>query len=116
MKSMTGYGRGIATCECGTMTVEVSAVNSRKQVDLRCSVPRELGNLEQQIRQCVQKKLSRGSLYVAVSYQLNPETSAADHRLDEQAFLAVAKELAALSEKAGLAAPTVSDVVAVPGV
>lgn len=116
MKSMTGYGRGMAKGECGTLTVEVSAVNSRKQVDLRCSVPRELGMLEQQIRQTVQEKLSRGSLYLAVSYQLNPEFLSKAGRVDTTAFAAVSKELAALAAKTGLSAPTVADVLAVPGV
>ncbi|MGN0867324.1 MAG: YicC/YloC family endoribonuclease [Oligosphaeraceae bacterium] len=117
MQSMTGYGRGVASGECGSLTVEITAVNSRKQVDLRCSLPRELASWEQPIRRRVQSLLSRGSLCLGVSYQLNPQFLAEMPRVDEAAFKAAARELRALAADAGLdAGPTVGDVLAVPGV
>ena len=82
MKSMTGYGRGVAERDGASLSVEISAVNSRKQVDMRFSIPRELGMLEPVLRQRIQQKLSRGSLYVVVSYQLSPEQAAAGGRIN----------------------------------
>ncbi len=117
MQSMTGYGRGCASGECGVLTVEITAVNSRKQADLRVSLPKEWSALEQPIRQRVQKALSRGSLNLAVSYQPDAKYLAETPRLDHDAFQAVARELKSLAAQAELpAAPTVGDVLAVPGV
>ncbi len=117
MQSMTGYGRGSASGECGVLTVEITAVNSRKQADLRVSLPKELSALDQPIRQRVQKALSRGSLNLAVSYQPDAKYLAETPRVDHDAFQAVARELKSLAAQAELpAAPTVGDVLAVPGV
>lgn len=117
MQSMTGYGRGSASGECGVLTVEITAVNSRKQADLRVSLPKELSALDQPIRQRVQKALSRGSLNLSVSYQPDAKYLAETPRVDHEAFQAVARELKSLAAQAELpAAPTVSDVLAVPGV
>ncbi len=117
MQSMTGYGRGAASGECGTLTVEITAVNSRKQVDLRCSLPREVSSWEQTIRRRVQSLLSRGSLCLTVNYQMNPQYLAEMPRVDKIAFLSAARELRNLAAEAGLeTGPAVGDVLAVPGV
>ena len=44
MKSMTGYGRGIATLGTYTLTVQVSSVN-RKTLDLAIKLPEEWESL-----------------------------------------------------------------------
>ena len=72
MKSMTGYGRATADEGGNHVTVEVSAVNSRKQVDMRFTIPRELGMIEPTLRKIIIEKLSRGTLQVVVSYKLDP--------------------------------------------
>ncbi len=115
MKSMTGYGRGTAAAGGCSLTVEISAVNSRKQVDMRFSLPRELAMLEPVLRQGIQARLSRGSLYVAVAYQLAEQGGGAG-RVNQALALAVAKELKELAEAAALPEVRVSDVLAVPGV
>ena len=116
MKSMTGYGRGVAERDGASLAVEISAVNSRKQVDMRFSIPRELGMLEPVLRQRIQQKLSRGSLYVVVSYQLSPEQVASGGRINIPVAQAVANELRELAKTAGLNPPTLAEVLAVPGV
>lgn len=116
MKSMTGYGRGVAERDGASLAVEISAVNSRKQVDMRFSIPRELGMLEPVLRQRIQQKLSRGSLYVVVSYQLPPEQSAVSGRINLPAAQAAANELREVAKAAGLNPPTIAEVLAVPGV
>ena len=71
MKSMTGFGRGVALGTGGTQCiVEISAVNSRKQLEMRFSLPKELGLLEGELRSQIQKQLARGTLTVAIAFNL----------------------------------------------
>lgn len=116
MKSMTGYGRAVAEADGNRATVEVSAVNSRKQVDMRFNLPRELYGLEPTLRQRIQQQLSRGSLQVAVSYKLDERQSQLQAAVDMPAALAVSHLLQELAAQGGLAAPTIQDVLAFPGV
>ena len=71
MKSMTGFGRGTATVDGITATVEIASINSKRQLELRCSVPRELGLLEQELRALVQKRILRGTVTMTVQYQVS---------------------------------------------
>lgn len=68
MKSMTGFGAAETSREGYLIRVEASSIN-RKGLDVVVSLPRDLQGLETELRQLVQKRLSRGrvSLYVAVS-------------------------------------------------
>ena len=116
MKSMTGYGRATAEANGNQATVEVSAVNSRKQVDMRFTLPRELNALEPMLRQSIQQQLSRGSLNVVVSYKLNEENRHLQAAVDMPAALAAAKMLTELARRAGLQPPTVQDIISFPGV
>ncbi len=116
MKSMTGYGRGEASGEGCTLKVEISAVNSRKQVDMRFSIPRELGMLEPIFRQYIRQKFTRGSLYIAVNFQLDQQVTSAVQQVNHAAAKAAAAELQALAREAGLPAPTMADILAIPGV
>ena len=113
---MTGYGRGVAEASGNSLAVEISAVNSRKQVDIRFSVPRELGILEPVLRQRIQSELSRGSLYVSVSYQLSQEAALGGGRINFPVAVAATNELRELAKAAGLNPPSIADVLAVPGV
>lgn len=115
MKSMTGFGRGSASDEERTITVELSAVNSRKQVDMRFSIPRDLLGVESQLRQRIQGRLSRGSLHVTLS-STSLVANGASVVLNREAALAAANVLKELSRSAGLPQPTLQDVLAVPGV
>jgi len=114
---MTGYGRGCASSEGNQITVELSAVNSRKQVEMRFAIPRELGMLEPQLRQQVQQKLSRGSLNIAITYQLSEETNCQLGQLDLAAARRAATALRQAASAAGLSSePTLADILLVPGV
>ena len=70
MKSMTGFGRGSATVDGISVTVEIASINSKRQLELRCSLPRELGLLEQELRSSVQNRLQRGTVTMTVQYQV----------------------------------------------
>ena len=65
MNSMTGFGRADAAGEGVTWCVEISSVN-RKQLEVVASVPRELNDLEQAIRNEVAGFCSRGRVNVHV--------------------------------------------------
>ena len=63
---MTGYGRGDCSQDGFKITVELSSVN-RKQSEMSVNLPRELEMLEAQIRDVINKFISRGRLTVRVS-------------------------------------------------
>jgi len=114
---MTGYGRGSASSGGNQITVELSAVNSRKQVEVRFAIPGELGMLEPQLRRQAQQKLSRGSLYIAVNYQLSEEASEQLMQVDLPAARRAAATLRQITTAAGLnCEPTLADILQMPGV
>lgn len=116
MKSMTGYGRATASADGCQVTIEISAVNSRKQVDMRFTIPRELGMLEPILRKIILEKLSRGSIQVVLSYKLDDSAQQAIQSIDHKKFALVSKELKSLAAAAGLPEPTICDILLVPGV
>jgi uncharacterized protein (TIGR00255 family) len=66
MKSMTGYGRGEHSQDGLKVTTEASSVN-RKQAEVNVSLPRELESLELQVRDEVNKRISRGRLTMKIA-------------------------------------------------
>jgi uncharacterized protein (TIGR00255 family) len=87
---MTGFGRGSATTEDFSATVEITAVN-RKQAEVVVQGARDLAELEPKIRRAVTAAASRGRLQVTV--RLEPvRADASPVRVD--ARLAVAFETA----------------------
>ncbi len=117
MRSMTGYGRGTAEGDGNVVCVELSAVNSRKQVEMRFAIPRELGMLEPQLRQQAQQRLSRGSLNIAVTYQLSKENSSQLASIDLDAACRAVEILREIGRRSGLASePAIADVLQIPGV
>ena len=71
MKSMTGYGRGEGARHGLKITVEVSSVN-RKQTEVSVTLPRDLEVLEAQIRDEINRRVSRGRVTVRVAVQSAP--------------------------------------------
>lgn len=66
MHSMTGYGWGESSQNGLKVTVELSSVN-RKQGEIAINLPRDLEVLEAQIRDEVNRKLTRGRTTVRVT-------------------------------------------------
>ncbi|MFA6929364.1 MAG: YicC/YloC family endoribonuclease [Lentisphaeria bacterium] len=117
MRSMTGYGRGTAEADGNLVSVELSAVNSRKQVEMRFAIPRELGMLEPPLRQQAQQKLSRGSLNIAVTYQLSQENNSQLSCIDLEAACRAVEMLREIGRRSGLQnEPSIADVLQIPGV
>ena len=65
---MTGYGRGEGARHGLKITVEVSSVN-RKQTEVAVNLPRDLEVLEAQIRDDINRRVSRGRITVRVAVQ-----------------------------------------------
>lgn len=84
--SMTGFGRGEATGEGITATVEIKSVNNR-YLEVSPRMPREYAPFEGDVREIVRKRLSRGKINLNVSVtrngsegiglEVNPEKAAA---------------------------------------
>ncbi|GAA5483753.1 YicC/YloC family endoribonuclease [Haloferula sargassicola] len=90
MHSMTGFGRGSATTDHGTATVEIAGVN-RKQVEVVLLGIRDLPELENLIRRAVLTRVSRGRLQISIDFQPAAE---------DRAGVQVDKEAAADLERA----------------
>ena len=74
MKSMTGYGKGVASRSDRTVTVEIKSVNNRF-ADVTCKLPMSLMYIDDTIQKCVKSVISRGSVDVYVTYENLSDTS-----------------------------------------
>jgi uncharacterized protein (TIGR00255 family) len=115
MKSMTGYGRGEDARNGLKITVEVSSVN-RKQTEVSVNLPRDLEVLEAQIRDEINRRVSRGRVTVRVSVHTSgnagPKT-----RMDLALAKSYVRDLRALGKSLGLADGITVDLLArLPGV
>jgi uncharacterized protein (TIGR00255 family) len=116
MKSMTGYGRGESSQDGLKITVELSSVN-RKQTEISVNLPREMEMLEAQIRDLINRHVSRGRLTVRVSLHAGAGKSAARMHLNIPLAKAYARELNRLSKQLDLPGPVTLDQLArAPGV
>jgi uncharacterized protein (TIGR00255 family) len=92
MKSMTGFGRGEARRDGVTWAVECASVN-RKQLEVAVSLPRELAELEGNVRNLVAAGVSRGRVNVTVRSESPADTSSnavhVDHGLAQQYYQAL---------------------------
>ncbi|MBQ9313948.1 MAG: YicC family protein [Clostridia bacterium] len=66
IRSMTGYGRGKSEADGREYTVEIKTINHRYN-DISIKMPRYLNFLEDKIRQCIMKYISRGKMEVFVT-------------------------------------------------
>jgi uncharacterized protein (TIGR00255 family) len=112
---MTGFGRGSATTEDFSATVEITAVN-RKQSEVVVQGTRDLADLEPRIRRAVTHATSRGRLQVTL--RLEPAAGGAKPvRVDAGLALAMEKAFKDLSDIVGrCVAPAASDFIRQPGV
>ncbi len=113
---MTGYGRGDCSQDGFKITVELSSVN-RKQSEISVSLPRELEMLEAQIRDIINRYISRGRLTVRVSLHAGESKSSARMHLNVPLAKAYARELNRLSKQLKFPGPVTLDHLArAPGV
>lgn len=96
MKSMTGYGKGVAERDGRTVTVEIKSVNNRF-LDVTCKLPKSMIYIDDVIQKKVKAAFSRGSFDVFFSY-VNLSESAKKVTVDEalaSEYVAAAKKLRA---------------------
>ncbi len=86
MKSMTGYGKGVAARDGRELVIELKSVNHRF-LDVGIRVPRSLGCTEDTIRKVLNSRLSRGHVDVFISYR-NTREDAKAVRVDTQLLTA----------------------------
>ncbi len=94
MKSMTGYGKGIASHDGRELTIELKSVNHRF-LDIGIRVPRILSCIEDTIRKVLSTRLSRGHIDVYLNYR-NTRSDAKTVSVDTQlvcAYVAAAREI-----------------------
>ena len=119
VRSMTGYGRGVAEHDGRRATVEVRAVNHRF-LDLKLRGGPLPPALEEQLAARVRASVERGALTVAVHVAAaagegggGGEVAA---RIDPEAAQRAYDALAALAARLGVGAPDLALVLAQPGV
>jgi uncharacterized protein (TIGR00255 family) len=116
MKSMTGYGRGECSQDGFKITVELSSVN-RKQTEISVALPREMEMLEAQVRDLINRHISRGRLTVRVALHAGASKLSARMHLNIPLARAYARELNKLAKELKLAGPVTLDHLArAPGV
>lgn len=93
MKSMTGYGKGVAASDGRELTVELKSVNHRF-LDVSLRLPRVLSCIEDAIRTTIADRLARGHVDVFVNYR-NTRSDAKTVRVDQtllSAYVTAARE------------------------
>ena len=68
MKSMTGYGKGVATSDKRTVTVELKSVNGRF-LEVNAKLPKSLMYIDDVVQKRIRSVISRGSVDVYFSYE-----------------------------------------------
>ena len=113
---MTGYGRGECSHNGFKITVELSSVN-RKQTEISVALPREMEMLEAQIRDVINRYISRGRLTTRVSLHAGASNLSAQMHLNVPLAKAYARELTRLAAQLKLPGPVTLDQLArAPGV
>ncbi|MBI5852019.1 MAG: YicC family protein [Planctomycetes bacterium] len=112
---MTGsaWGRHGGEVGRGAYVVELRSLNGRG-LTAKFRLPYELVGCERGIEERLRARLARGTVFVTVARDADGEDPASV--IDPHRFAAAASHLAELARKAGLATPTVRDVLIVPGV
>lgn len=100
MKSMTGYGKGVAARDGRELTVELKSVNHRF-LDIGMRVPRILSCTEDTIRRVIGERLSRGHIDVYLNYR-NTRSDAKTVHVDTQLAEAYVRAARSLPTRLGL--------------
>lgn len=101
VRSMTGFGRGECSRDGREFTVEIKTVNHR-YFDIFIKMPRQIGILEDRVRELVSKAISRGKIDVYITYT-NYGSDSKHVTIDEQLAKAYLTALEELKDKFSLA-------------
>lgn len=108
---MTGYGRAADVVGDCHVTVEVRSVNHRF-LELKTRGAQVSGALEEAVGVQVRGRFERGSVTIGLTVQRDGGAAQLDRARARQVFA----ELASLAAELGVAAPSLADVLAQPGV
>lgn len=111
--SMTGFSRVRKSFPWGTLSIEMSSVNSR-YLEVSVRSDRELTSFEPLIQNFVRGHLARGK--VAVRLEVKWDASVIKDRLNVESFRSYYKELCSLHDELGGPVPTIESVLSLPGV
>lgn len=100
---MTGFGRGEASDNGITATVEIKSLNSR-YLDVSTRLPQRLQDKELEVKELVQKTINRGKLNITV-YISESESGGPSITVDEEKVKGYAKILNNLRKIAGIDNP-----------
>ncbi len=113
---MTGYGRGECAGNGLKITVEVSSVN-RRQSEIAVNLPRELEVLEAQVRDEVNKWVSRGRLTVRITKHAAGKDGNEKAQINVALARTYAREFAQLAKQLKITGPITMDMLLrAPGV
>ena len=74
MKSMTGYGKGTASRDNRTVTVEIKSVNNRF-AEIACKLPKPMMYIEDTVQKRIKSVVARGSVDVYLLYENHSESA-----------------------------------------
>ncbi len=74
VKSMTGYGKGVAENADAKVTIEMKSVNHR-YLDLSIKLPKKLNFLEQAVRNKISSTISRGKVDLYITLEEHSDAS-----------------------------------------
>lgn len=100
---MTGFGRGEATENGITATVEIKSLNSR-YLDMSIRLPQRLQDKELQIKEQVQNTVSRGKLNITV-HVAESDTGRPDIAIDKEKVKGYSDILNEVRDLAGISEP-----------
>ena len=99
MNSMTGFGRAEHATADYIARVEIASVN-RKQADIVCNLPRELAEIESDLRKTALAHISRGRITMSIHIQ-NNSTAGASIGIDAERVRALGLAFREISEILG---------------
>lgn len=104
MNSMTGFGRAAAPIHHFSIRVEISGVN-RKQAEIAFSLPRTCSDWEQNIRPIILERVSRGRVYVSISFEPEGNNQSGDIQLDDEGMKSLVRTIQKAEAKTGIPLP-----------
>ena len=95
IKSMTGYGRAVATVNGREFTVELRSVNNR-YLDCNVKLPRALSFAEEAVKQAVKNSISRGKVdvFIALRSENSDDTKISLNTAVVEGYLAAMEQMA----------------------
>lgn len=115
MKSMTGFGRGIAVGAKGTVTTEIKTVNSRF-LEINMRTDHFSPAAENAAKQLIQEKIARGKMYVNIAFEKSSNQDNTHVLINEDLLNAYIASLNEVRKKTGVRnkKPSVSDLFLLP--